>query len=74
MLALLNLLVYVRLTQVHLICDGGTGRAMRVAVAREVDSLETSLPFLATVGSISHISVYLERCGVSCMRLLLLER
>ncbi|EGQ7969463.1 protein TolQ [Vibrio cholerae] len=31
----------------------GTGRAMRVAVAREVDSLETSLPFLATVGSIS---------------------
>jgi len=31
----------------------GTGRAMRVAVAREVDDLETSLPFLATVGSIS---------------------
>ncbi|HFG1952854.1 TPA: protein TolQ [Vibrio cholerae] len=31
----------------------GTGRSMRVAVAREVDSLETSLPFLATVGSIS---------------------
>nr|WP_202599546.1 protein TolQ [Vibrio sp. V25_P4S6T154] len=31
----------------------GTGRAMRVAVAREVDELETSLPFLATVGSIS---------------------
>ncbi len=31
----------------------GPGRAMRVAVAREVDSLETSLPFLATVGSIS---------------------
>lgn len=31
----------------------GTGRAMRVAVAREVESLETSLPFLATVGSIS---------------------
>ena len=30
-----------------------TGRAMRVAVAREVDELETSLPFLATVGSIS---------------------
>jgi biopolymer transport protein TolQ len=26
---------------------------MRVAVAREVESLETSLPFLATVGSIS---------------------
>ncbi|SDH04705.1 biopolymer transport protein TolQ [Vibrio xiamenensis] len=31
----------------------GTGRAMRVAVSREVDDLETSLPFLATVGSIS---------------------
>ncbi len=31
----------------------GTGRAMRVVVAREVDELETSLPFLATVGSIS---------------------
>ncbi|NAW83827.1 protein TolQ [Vibrio sp. V43_P6S15P86] len=31
----------------------GTGRAMRVAVSREVDELETSLPFLATIGSIS---------------------
>jgi biopolymer transport protein TolQ len=31
----------------------GTGRSMRVAVAREVDELETNLPFLATVGSIS---------------------
>lgn len=31
----------------------GTSRAMRVTVAREVDELETSLPFLATVGSIS---------------------
>jgi len=31
----------------------GTGRSMRVAVAREVDDLETNLPFLATVGSIS---------------------
>jgi biopolymer transport protein TolQ len=31
----------------------GTGRAMRVAVSREVDELETNLPFLATVGSIS---------------------
>ncbi len=31
----------------------GTGRAMRVSVAREVDDLETNLPFLATVGSIS---------------------
>ena len=31
----------------------GTGRSMRVAVSREVEELETSLPFLATVGSIS---------------------
>nr|WP_211091840.1 protein TolQ [Vibrio agarilyticus] len=31
----------------------GTGRAMRVAVSREVEDLETSLPFLATVGSIT---------------------
>ena len=31
----------------------GTRRAMRVALNREADSLETHLPFLATVGSIS---------------------
>jgi biopolymer transport protein TolQ len=31
----------------------GTRRAMRVALNREADKLETSLPFLATVGSIS---------------------
>jgi biopolymer transport protein TolQ len=31
----------------------GTGRSMRVAVAREVEELESNLPFLATVGSIS---------------------
>ena len=31
----------------------GTGRAMRVSLSKEVDELETSLPFLATVGSIS---------------------
>lgn len=31
----------------------GTQRAMRVALSREVDRLETHLPFLATVGSIS---------------------
>jgi biopolymer transport protein TolQ len=31
----------------------GTGRSMRVAVSREVEDLETNLPFLATVGSIS---------------------
>ncbi|MCP3699199.1 protein TolQ [Aliivibrio sp. S4TY2] len=31
----------------------GTSRAMRVTVSREVDGLETNLPFLATVGSIT---------------------
>ncbi|TMM46917.1 protein TolQ [Colwellia ponticola] len=31
----------------------GTNRAMRVALSREIDSLETHLPFMATVGSIS---------------------
>jgi len=31
----------------------GTHRAMRVALSREVDHLETHLPFMATVGSIS---------------------
>ena len=31
----------------------GTYRAMRVAMSREVDSLENRLPFLATAGSIS---------------------
>ncbi len=31
----------------------GTHRAMRVALSREVDALETHLPFMATVGSIS---------------------
>jgi biopolymer transport protein TolQ len=31
----------------------GTHRAMRVALSREVDYLETNLPFMATVGSIS---------------------
>jgi biopolymer transport protein TolQ len=31
----------------------GTQRAMRVALSREVDNLETHLPFMATVGSIS---------------------
>ena len=31
----------------------GTYRAMRVALSREVDDLETSLPVLATIGSIS---------------------
>ncbi len=49
----------------------GTGRAMRVAVSREVDELETSLPFLATVGSISLISAYLVPFGgASCTPLL----
>jgi len=31
----------------------GTQRAMRIAMSREVDRLETHLPFLATVGSVS---------------------
>ncbi len=31
----------------------GTTRAMRVSLSKEVDSLETNLPFLATVGSIT---------------------
>lgn len=31
----------------------GAHRAMRVALSREVDNLETHLPFMATVGSIS---------------------
>lgn len=31
----------------------GTSRAMRVSLSREVDSLESRLPFLATTGSIS---------------------
>jgi len=32
---------------------GGTQRVMRISLAREIDQLETSLPFLATAGSIS---------------------
>jgi len=31
----------------------GSGRAMRIALSREADVIETHLPFLATVGSIS---------------------
>lgn len=31
----------------------GAQRAMRVALGKEIDALETSLPFLATVGSVS---------------------
>ena len=31
----------------------GTYRAMRVSLSREIDELESRLPFLATVGSIS---------------------
>lgn len=48
---------FARLRKIHtqsptMIVDG-THRAMRVALSREVDSLETHLPFMATVGSIS---------------------
>jgi biopolymer transport protein TolQ len=39
---------------------GGTERAMRVALARQEESLEQHLPFLATVGS---ISVYIGLFG-----------
>ena len=40
------------ITSSNTIVDG-THRAMRVAMSREVDNLEQSLPFMATVGSIS---------------------
>lgn len=40
------------ITSSHEIVEG-THRAMRVALSREVDTLEQSLPFMATVGSIS---------------------
>jgi len=39
-------------TDSQIITDS-THRAMRVALSREVDTLETHLPFMATVGSIS---------------------
>ena len=41
-----------KITNPQVIVDG-THRAMRVALSREVDSLEVHLPFMATVGSIS---------------------
>ncbi len=48
---------FARLRKSHIdnpqIIIDGTYRAMRVALSREVDSLETHLPFMATVGSIS---------------------
>ncbi|MDO7086141.1 protein TolQ [Pseudocolwellia sp. AS88] len=40
------------ITSSNAILDG-TNRAMRVSLSREVDQLEQSLPFMATVGSIS---------------------
>lgn len=48
---------FVRSRKIHtqspsMIIDS-THRAMRVALSREVDNLETHLPFMATVGSIS---------------------
>ncbi len=42
-----------RKTQLSLATLDGTHRAMRVALSREIEKLETHLPFLATVGSIS---------------------
>jgi biopolymer transport protein TolQ len=48
---------FARLRKSHIstpqIIVDGTHRAMRVALSREVDELETHLPFMATVGSIS---------------------
>lgn len=47
---------FARLSRVSSSSDAvmdGTSRAMRVTVSREVDHLETNLPFLATVGSIT---------------------
>lgn len=48
---------FARLRKSHIdnpqIIVDATHRAMRVALSREVDSLETHLPFMATVGSIS---------------------
>ena len=48
---------YARLRKSHInnpqIIVDGTHRAMRVALSREVDHLESHLPFMATVGSIS---------------------
>ncbi|TYK64537.1 protein TolQ [Colwellia echini] len=48
---------FARLRKSHIdnpqIIVDGTHRAMRVALSREVDNLETHLPFMATVGSIS---------------------
>ncbi len=48
---------FARLRKSHLnhpeIVVDGAHRAMRVALSREVDSLEKHLPFMATVGSIS---------------------
>lgn len=42
-----------RKTQNDEIIMDGSGRAMRIALSREADNIETHLPFLATVGSIS---------------------
>ncbi len=48
---------YVRLRKIaegdHMAVLLGAERSMRVALSRELDRLETSLPFLATVGSVS---------------------
>lgn len=48
----------------------GASRAMRVSFNRELESLETHIPFLGTVGSISHILVCSVQYGGSCMHLL----
>lgn len=49
----------------------GASRAMRISMNRELEALETHIPFLGTVGSISHISVCLVQYGGLCMPLFL---
>ena len=43
----------------------GTQRVMRISLAREIDQLEVSLPFLATAGSTSpYIGLFGTVCGI----------
>ena len=43
----------------------GTHRSMRVALSHEVEKLESSLSFLATVVLLALISAFSVLCGVS---------
>lgn len=52
----------------------GASRAMRISMNRELETLETHIPFLGTVGSISpYIGLFGTVWGL-CMRLLLWAR